>query len=304
PLSQLVDGTLQKNGTPVQKLIIKSVTESLQGHDLPTWATLALTECLRLRRFKHNHILSIVGIGGNQHKFHILYPNMTQGVLKSVISDTNKDFSVRQLLGFSQQVAEGINFLSSKDVTHKDVAARNGMIDEYSVVKLCDASFAWDLYPDEYVYDSSRERYLPIRWMAPESLTDGYYDMRTDVWSFAVLVWELLTRGCLPFHEVSDSAGVSEYILQGYILGRPDTLSSEVYELLRSCWCPENESRPSIGTVSRTLSDILEAEDDQTYANAGDLASFEHQHSSGLAATPRQHNSDGNFYSTTKLSRV
>ena len=54
-------------------------------------------------------------------------------------------------------------------------------IDEYSVVKLSDASFSWDIYPDEYVYDQSRERYLPIRWMAPESLMDGYYDMRTDV---------------------------------------------------------------------------------------------------------------------------
>ncbi|RUS72680.1 hypothetical protein EGW08_019561 [Elysia chlorotica] len=302
--TQLVDGTLQKNGTAVQKLTIKSVVDPLKEHDLPMWATLALSECLRLRRFKHNHVLSIIGIGANQQQFHILYPYMAQGILKSVVSDTSKDFSVRQLLGFSQQVAEGITFLSSKDVTHKDVAARNCMIDEYSVVKLSDASFSWDIYPDEYVYDQARERYLPIRWMAPESLTDGYYDMRTDVWSFAVLVWELLTRGCLPFHEVTDSAGVSEYILQGYILGRPDTLSVDVYELLRSCWSPENESRPGIATVSRTLSEILEAEDDETYANAGDLASFEHQHSSGLAATPRQHNGGGNIYSTTKLSRV
>ncbi|GFN90538.1 hepatocyte growth factor receptor [Plakobranchus ocellatus] len=286
---QLVNGTLQRNGAAVQKLTIKSVIHHLTEQNLPTWANLALSECLRLKHFKHNHILSIIGIGANQHTFHIVYPSMTQGTLKAVISDTSKDFSVRQLLGFGQQVAEGIDFLASKDVTHKDVAARNCMMDEYSVVKLSDASFSWDLYPNEYMYDESRERHLPIRWMAPESLQDGYYDMRTDVWSFAVLVWELLTRGCLPFHEVTDSAGVSEYILQGYILGRPDTLSIDVYELLRICWSPENESRPSIATVSRTLSEILEADDDETYANAGELASYQQQHSSGLAASPRHH---------------
>lgn len=58
-------------------------------------------------------------------------------------------------------------------------------VDKSDVVKITDAAFAWDFYGDEYVYDSARERYLPTRWMAPESLTDGYYDMRTDVVSQA-----------------------------------------------------------------------------------------------------------------------
>ena len=54
-------------------------------------------------------------------------------------------------------------------------------VDASDVVKIADAAFAWDFYGDEYMYDSARERYMPVRWMAPESLTDGYYDMHTDV---------------------------------------------------------------------------------------------------------------------------
>ena len=54
-------------------------------------------------------------------------------------------------------------------------------MDEVSVVKLADAAFAWDFYPEDYVYDDQRERHLPLRWMAPESITGGYYDQRTDV---------------------------------------------------------------------------------------------------------------------------
>ncbi|XP_012936274.1 uncharacterized protein LOC101856621 [Aplysia californica] len=300
----LCDGAIQKNGKPVMKLTIKSLTEPVaQDSLLPLWANQALSECLRLRRYTHTHVLSIYGIGVDKQRFHILYPHMVQGTLKAVISNTDKEFSVRQLLAFSQQVAEGIDFLASKDITHKDVAARNCFLDDVSVVKLGDAAFSWDFYPDEYVYDDQRERYLPLRWMAPESISDGYYDSRTDVWSFAVLVWELLTRGCLPFHEVTEADDVREYILQGYILGKPETLSNDVYDLLRTCWSLENEVRPSIASVARKLGEILEADDDDnTYANASSVSSYRIQ---GKASTPRAHdNSEEHIYSTTNLSRV
>ncbi|KAH9496723.1 hypothetical protein Btru_009210 [Bulinus truncatus] len=134
-------------------------------------------------------------------------------------------------------------------------------MDVNDVVKLTDASFSWDFFPDEYVYDGQRERYLPLRWMAPESLSDGYYDKRTDVWSLAVLIWELMTRGCLPFQEVPD-ANVKQYIVGGYILGKPDTLLDPMYELMCQCWSPENECRPSIGEITRRLGEIIETDDD------------------------------------------
>lgn len=48
-------------------------------------------------------------------------------------------------------------------------------------VQVSDAGFSWDLYPEEYMYDDRREKYLPVRWMAPESLSSGYYDKSSDV---------------------------------------------------------------------------------------------------------------------------
>ncbi|CAL1525836.1 unnamed protein product [Lymnaea stagnalis] len=302
--AMLTDGSLQNTSTVSgQKLYIKMPINLMTESTLPSWANLALSECLRLKRHKHIHLLGILGIGIDKNRFHILYPRMSQNFLKTVVSDMNKNFSVRQLLSFGQQVAEGVNFLTSKDITHKDIAARNCMLDESLIVKLSDAAFSWDFFPDEYVYDEKRERYLPIRWMAPESFSDGYYDMRTDVWSFAVLVWELLTRGCMPFHEVDDS-DVKNYVLEGYILGKPDTLSDDVYEVLKSCWSPENENRPSIAAVSRSLGAILEA-DDEIYANTKINTSFRSQHASGLAASPRHRDlGNQNIYSATNFSRV
>ncbi|KAH9524886.1 hypothetical protein Btru_028172 [Bulinus truncatus] len=261
-LAMLTDGSLQNSSSiSGQKVTIKTLIKPLAESLLPPWASLALSECLRLKRHKHIHVLTILGVGVDREKFHILYPHMSQNVLKTIVANINKKFSARDLLRFCQQAAEGLSFLASKDITHKDVAARNCMLDMNDVVKLSDASFSWDFFPDEYVYDGQRERYLPLRWMAPESLSDGYYDKRTDVWSLAVLIWELMTRGCLPFQEVPD-ANVKQYIVGGYILGKPDTLLDPMYELMCQCWSPENECRPSIGEITRRLGEIIETDDD------------------------------------------
>ncbi|CAG5117765.1 unnamed protein product, partial [Candidula unifasciata] len=304
--AQLIDGSLQKSRTPAVKLTIKSLLHPITDSQLPVWANMALGECLRLRHYTHSHILTILGVGVSQDQFHILYPRMSQYILKTVICDTSKELSIRQLLSFGQQAAEGVTFLASKDITHKDIAARNCLVDEFSVVKLCDAAFSWDFFENEYVYDEQRERYLPIRWMAPESIKDGYYDKRTDVWSFAVLVWELLTRGCLPYHDATSSQDISNYITQGYILGKPDILSDRIYDLLCSCWTEENEQRPDIAAVSKTLKNMLETEDDGTYANVGEVAAHSMQNSKRNSVQLRRSpgGDRGKTYSTSRLSDV
>ncbi|BFZ01172.1 hypothetical protein BsWGS_04211 [Bradybaena similaris] len=302
--AQLIDGSLQKSGPPAVKLTIKSLMHPITASQLPVWANMALSECLRLRHYKHAHVLSILGVGVYKDQFHILYQRMSQYILKTLICDATRDFSIRQLLNFGHQVAEGITFLASKDVTHKDVAARNCMVDESSQVKLCDAAFSWDYFEKEYVYDEQRERYLPIRWMAPESIKDGYYDMRTDVWSFAVLVWELLTRGCLPYHEATSSQEVSDYITQGYILGKPDIVNDRIFELMCSCWAEENEQRPAISAVSKTLSDILEIEDDGIYANVGEVAASHNSKRNSVQLRQSPGADRGRTYSSSRLSNI
>ncbi|XP_025094428.1 insulin-like growth factor 1 receptor [Pomacea canaliculata] len=179
--------------------------------------------------------------------------------LKNHISNPRKEFSLRQLLEFGVQVAEGLRFLTDKDITHRDLAARNCMVDATNTVKITDAVFSWDFYGEEYMFDSSRDRFLPIRWMAPESLMDGYYDRHSDVWSCGIVLWELLTRGCLPYHEASDSQ-VKEYVIHGYFLGKPINCPDKVYDLMRQCWNVESSERPSISKVIMVLSEELTGE--------------------------------------------
>ncbi|KAL8622355.1 hypothetical protein ACOMHN_041683 [Nucella lapillus] len=260
------------------KVTIKTIKEKLPEEKglVPMWATAALRECLRLHRRGGDNVLSVLGVALDTDRYHIVYPRMHNRTLKDHIIDSSKEFSVRQLVEYGLQVADGLAFLSAKDLVHKDLAARNCWVDSECVVKIADASFSWDFYGDEYVYDSARERHMPLRWMAPESLTDGYYDMRTDVWSLGVLLWELLTRGCLPFHEVEDGR-VKDYILEGYLLGKPENCSDNLYEVMKECWNLENEHRPHITSVVKLLGEELTGdgvEQDDIYVNLGTSDSY------------------------------
>ncbi|XP_076461007.1 uncharacterized protein LOC143293708 [Babylonia areolata] len=256
------------------KITIKTLKEKLPEEKgmLPMWATAALRECLRLHRHGGDNVLSVLGLVVQRDRFLLLYPHMANRTLKDHIVDSSKEFSVRQLVEYGLQVADGLSFLNAKDLVHRDLATRNCWVDTELVVKIADAAFAWDFYEEEYVYDSARERYMPLRWMAPESLSEGYYDMRTDVWSLGVLLWELLTRGHLPFHEMED-AKVKDYVLEGYLLGKPDQCSDKLYELMKECWSPENEHRPGITSVVRLLGEELTgdiAEQQDIYVNVGE----------------------------------
>ncbi|KAK6185769.1 hypothetical protein SNE40_007926 [Patella caerulea] len=262
-----LDGILVRDRT---KLTIKSLKYPLpENGALPAWVSAALRECIRFRALKDINILNIYGIGLEKHKFHILYPYMHNRTLKDHVSDTEKEFSIKQLLEYAVQVVDGMCFLSDKGIYHRDLAARNVMVDKSDTAKIADASFSYDFYPAEYMHDSSKNRYLPVRWMAPESLSNGFYDSKTDVWSFGVLLWELLTRGCFPFVDTADSQ-IEECIKEGYRLGQPAIISNEMYDILNRYWEEDSDYRPTFQEINKDIGGILtndQHEQDDVYVN-------------------------------------
>ncbi|XP_071089652.1 uncharacterized protein [Haliotis cracherodii] len=270
--ARLVDGafTARSKVEPMEKLTIKMLKEPLpESGVLSPLYTTALRECLRFKPYDDEYLLTIKGIGLDKKRFYILYPYMENRTLKDHIVDTKRDFMLRQLLELAAQVCEGMDFLTSRDVVHKDLAARNCMLDSGGRVKITDAAFSWDFYPNEYMYDNQRDRYLPVRWMAPESLSTGFYDGKSDVWSFGVLMWELMTRGLLPFQDIMDEK-LQDCILDGYRLGKPQMLTEDLYELMNSCWHVENEQRPSFVRIQQEISSSMtnsQSTDESLYVN-------------------------------------
>ena len=103
---------------------------------------------------------------------------------------------------------------------------------------------------------------LPIRWMAPESLQDRIYTVQSDVWSFGVLMWEIVTLGCTPYSSMSPQEIPKRLIYDQYRLERPNHCKMELYMLMSHCWHAEPEQRLDFLQLREKLSKMVAGADD------------------------------------------
>uniref|UniRef100_A0A671NQ19 Platelet-derived growth factor receptor alpha n=1 Tax=Sinocyclocheilus anshuiensis TaxID=1608454 RepID=A0A671NQ19_9TELE len=177
-------------------------------------------------------------------------------VEKLLSDDTNEGLTTVDLLSFTYQVARGMEFLASKNCVHRDLAARNVLLSQGKIVKICDFGLARDIMHDNN-YISKGSTFLPVKWMAPESIFDNLYTTLSDVWSYGILLWEIFSLGGTPYPGMVVDSSFYNKIKSGYRMAKPEHASSDVYELMMKCWNSEPEKRPSFYSLSDTVTSLL-----------------------------------------------
>lgn len=184
-----------------------------------------------------------------------IYQEQGGGRLDLVICDSPA-LTYDDLLGFSYQVAKGMEFLASKNCVHRDLAARNVLICEGKLVKICDFGLARDIMHDSN-YISKGSTFLPLKWMAPESIFHNLYTTLSDVWSYGILLWEIFTLGGTPYPDLPMNELFYSALKRGYRMAKPAHASDEVYEIMKKCWDEKFEKRPEFSFLVHSVGNML-----------------------------------------------
>ncbi|OXA57985.1 Proto-oncogene tyrosine-protein kinase receptor Ret [Folsomia candida] len=193
---------------------------------------------------------------------------------------TNDDIgcsvSPLDLLSYARQVACGMEFLSNNKIIHRDLAARNILIkfdgpEKNRVLKIADFGLSRDVYEQNWYKKRSKGK-IPVKWLAIECLLKEVYTIKSDVWSYGVLLWEIVTFGATPYPGI-DNVRMYDVLKDGYRMTKPENCSKELFDLMTQCWDEDPDARPDFTTIRRKIEELI--------GNCGDAANYLNLDSTG-----------------------
>ncbi|KAK9304330.1 hypothetical protein QLX08_004310 [Tetragonisca angustula] len=261
-------GTLEReNGKdiePQQVAIKKLKTRALEADIRDFEREIAIMKTL-----KHPNVVEILGVI-SEPEVCLVMEYVKHGSLQSYLSIHKQELTHRRLLGFALDIATGMDYLGSMSIVHRDLAARNILVADENKVKISDFGLAQVTGKNDY-YILQTDRGLPIKWYAPESIRDGKFSTRSDVWSFGVTMYETFGFGEEPRLPGLDSSterlqneqekGSTELLAaleRGTRLPCPSTCPQAIYvKLMYPCWHLQSHQRPDFATLCKDIKDLL-----------------------------------------------
>uniref|UniRef100_A0A3Q1AMC6 Tyrosine-protein kinase n=1 Tax=Amphiprion ocellaris TaxID=80972 RepID=A0A3Q1AMC6_AMPOC len=244
--------TYYNNATKVAVKTLKPGTMTVEAF---------MEEANVMKTLQHDRLVRLYAVVTKTEPIYIITEYMANGSLLDFLKgDLGCKVQLPKLIDFSAQIAEGMAYIERKNYIHRDLRAANVLVSESLLCKIADFGLARVIEDDEY---SAREgAKFPIKWTAPEAINYGTFTIKSDMWSFGVLLYEIITYGKIPYPGMTKGEVMSS-VQRGYRMPQPDNCPKELYDIMMSCWKNRPEDRPTFEYMQSVLDDFYTATEGQ-----------------------------------------
>ncbi|XP_069091848.1 ephrin type-A receptor 5 isoform X5 [Pleurodeles waltl] len=215
-----------------------------------------LGEASIMGQFDHPNIIHLEGVVTKSKPVMIVTEYMENGSLDTFLKKNDGQFTVIQLVGMLRGIASGMKYLSDMGYVHRDLAARNILINSNLVCKVSDFGLSRVLEDDPEAAYTTRGGKIPIRWTAPEAIAFRKFTSASDVWSYGIVMWEVMSYGERPYWEMTNQ-DVIKAVEEGYRLPSPMDCPAALYQLMLDCWQKDRNSRPKFEEIVSMLDKLI-----------------------------------------------
>ncbi|XP_029281319.1 tyrosine-protein kinase SRK2 [Cottoperca gobio] len=228
-----------------------------------------LREAQIMKRLRHAKLIQLYAVCTMEQPIYIITELMKNGsLLEYLQQDKGTTLGTSDQIEMAAQVAAGMAFLELQNYIHRDLAARNVLVGENNICKVADFGLARVFMKEnENVYEAREGTKFPVKWTAPEAIHDNKFSIKSDVWSFGILLYEIMTFGQMPYPNMTNYQ-VVQRLPQGYRMPCPPNCPKVMYDMMTDCWKENEQDRPTFETLQWKLEDFFDL-DVTSYDDAG-----------------------------------
>ncbi|KAM4521740.1 ephrin type-A receptor 7 isoform 2-T2 [Odontesthes bonariensis] len=215
-----------------------------------------LCEASIMGQFDHPNVVHLEGVVTRGKPVMIVIEYMENGSLDAFLRKHDGQFTAIQLVGMLRGIAAGMRYLADMGYVHRDLAARNILVNSNLVCKVSDFGLSRVIDDDpEAVYTTTGGK-IPVRWTAPEAIQYRKFTSASDVWSYGIVMWEVMSYGERPYWDMSNQ-DVIKAIEEGYRLPAPMDCPPGLHQLMLDCWQKDRAERPKFDQIVGVLDKMI-----------------------------------------------